>query len=62
MLIGELAPPPTYMRDWTPVGRRGRIGLALAYLYRPLWLAWWAPRGYLAWRRAKRASERSYTE
>ena len=24
VIISELVPPPTYMRDWTPVARRGR--------------------------------------
>ena len=61
LLWFKLIPPAAFMRDWHPLARRGRIGLVLAYLYRPLWLAWWAPRGYLAWRRAKRASERSRT-
>lgn len=55
----ELVPPAAFMRDKYDVARRGRVGLALAYLYRPLWLAWWAPRGYLAWQRAKRSSRRS---
>lgn len=58
-LAHELAPPPSFMRDWLPVASRGRLGLALAYLYRPLWLARWAPRGYLAWRRAKKVAEAS---
>ena len=47
------------MRDWRPIASRNRIGLALAYVYRPFWLAWWAPRGYVAWRRAKRVAEAS---
>ena len=29
------APPPAYLRSWTPLARRGRIGLLLAYLLRP---------------------------
>lgn len=56
----KLIPPVAFMRDWRPIAHRGRLGLAAAYLYRPLWLAWWAPHGYLAWRRAQRASERSH--
>ena len=59
LLARELAPPATFMRDKYDFARRGSAGLALAYLYRPIWLAWWAPRGYLAWRRARKAAEAS---
>ncbi len=52
----KLVPPRDFMRYKYPIATRGWPGLALAYVYRPLWLAWWAPRGYLAWRRAKKVS------
>jgi hypothetical protein len=58
-LLHKLCPPTDFMRDWRPIARRGRIGLALAYLYRPLWLARWIVPGYLAWTRARRSAGRS---
>jgi hypothetical protein len=61
LVAHELVPSPSFMRDWFPTARRGRLGLVLAYLYRPLWLAWWAPRGYLAWRRAKRVADSGHS-
>ncbi len=57
LLARELAPPAAFMRDKYPIADHGPAGLALAYLYRPLWLARWAPRGYLAWRRARKIAE-----
>lgn len=59
LLWRKLLPPVPFMREWLPIARRGRVGLAVAYVYRPLWLAWWTPRGYLAWRRAKKIAEAS---
>lgn len=38
-VVGKnLVPPPTFMRDWHPLASRGWAGLALAYLWRPLFL------------------------
>jgi hypothetical protein len=34
----KIVPPPTFMRAWTPLARRGRLGLALAYVWRPIWV------------------------
>jgi len=59
LLFFKLFPPAAFMRDWRPLARRSNFGLALAYLYRPLWLARWAFPGYLAWRRARRAARDS---
>jgi hypothetical protein len=56
LLAGKLAPDVEFMRTWSPLAARGRIGVALAYLWRPLWLAWHAPRGLLAWLRARRSA------
>ncbi|MGI8800554.1 MAG: nucleotidyltransferase family protein [Solirubrobacteraceae bacterium] len=47
-------PSPGYLRVADPLARRGRPGLALAYLRRPLRLAVRAPAGFLAWRRVAR--------
>jgi putative nucleotidyltransferase-like protein len=59
LLLFKLFPPAGFMRDWRPLARKGKLGLVLAYLYRPLWLARWALPGYLAWRRARRAARDS---
>jgi Uncharacterised nucleotidyltransferase len=59
LLRYKVVPPVAFMRDWRPLARRGRVGLALAYLYRPLWLICWAPLGYIAWRRAEGAARRT---
>lgn len=50
VLLGHrFAPSPAYMREWQPLAGRGRIGLALAYFWRPVWLLWKLPRGAAAW-------------
>jgi hypothetical protein len=36
----KVFPPPAYLRAWSPLARRGRLGLALAYIGRPFWVAW----------------------
>jgi hypothetical protein len=54
LLASELVPSPGFMRLWQPMGRRGRLGLAVAYLWRPLWLLWKAPDGLRAWWAAQR--------
>ena len=51
----ELFPNRAFMRWWSPLARRGPIGLLLAYCWRPIWLAYRAIPGYLAWRRATRS-------
>lgn len=56
LLARELVPHPSYMRLWHPLASRGRLGLAAAYAYRPLWLARWAIPGLRAWLRARRAA------
>jgi hypothetical protein len=54
LLAGKLAPDVEFMCAWSPLARRGKAGLVLAYLWRPVWLAWHAPRGFLAWAEARR--------
>jgi hypothetical protein len=49
----ELFPRPEFMRWWLPLARRGRLGLMLGYAWRWIWLAWNAPRGFLAARRRR---------
>jgi hypothetical protein len=59
ILIPRLFPKPDFMRAWYPVARRGRAGLALAYLRRFAWLVTAAPRALKAWRRASRETRDS---
>jgi hypothetical protein len=40
LVFRKLVPPPGFMRDWSPLARRGTLGLALAYAWRPLWVLW----------------------
>ena len=47
-------PSRTAMRSWHALARRGRAGLAAAYLLRPFWLAAQAPAALGAWRAARR--------
>lgn len=52
LLARELFPSRTFMRWWSPLARRGIVGMVLAYLWRPIWLAFRALPAYRAWRRA----------
>jgi hypothetical protein len=54
ILRHKLFPPPTFMRKWSPRAREGRLGLVLAYFWRPIWLLRKAPEGFSAWRKARR--------
>ncbi len=36
--LHKLFPTPDFMRAWQPLARRGRAGLVLAYLWRPVWM------------------------
>jgi hypothetical protein len=55
ILWHKLFPPPTFMRKWSRLARQGRLGLTLAYAYRPVWLLKNAPAGFRAWRDARQA-------
>jgi putative nucleotidyltransferase-like protein len=55
LIAGKVVPDAEFMRAWSPAARRfGRPGLVLAYIWRPLWLAWHAPRALRAWGEARR--------
>ncbi len=54
LLARELCPSPAFLRWSTPLARRGRRGLAAAYVWRWMWLARRAPAGYRAFRRMRR--------
>lgn len=55
ILAHKIVPPATFMRAWFPPAARSRRGLALAYLWRPLWLLGHAPTGLRTWLRARRS-------
>lgn len=56
LLRQELVPSPGFMREWYPIARRGRLGLALSYAWRPFDLMLKLPHGLRAWLRAATAS------
>lgn len=56
LALGWTFPPPDFMRTWSALARRGRGGLALAYVWRPFALARQGGAAVLAWRRAARAT------
>jgi hypothetical protein len=53
-LAGKIVPPVEFMRDWSPLARRGSVGLAAAYAWRPVWLLAHAFPGMRAWLEARR--------
>jgi hypothetical protein len=55
----KLFPPATFMRTWSPLARRGGLGLAVAYAGRPIWLVARLPRAVRAWRAARASATRS---
>jgi hypothetical protein len=55
LVLEEIFPSPRFMRWWTPLARRGRAGLVLAYPWRVLYLLREAGPGIRAWRRSRAA-------
>jgi Uncharacterised nucleotidyltransferase len=54
-VLGKIVPDREFMRAWSPLARRGdRLGIALAYLWRPFWLLWHGLPGFRAWHAARR--------
>jgi len=53
-ILDELFPRPEFMRWWSSLARRGRVGLLASYPWRWAWLLVNVPRGLLAVRRARR--------
>jgi Uncharacterised nucleotidyltransferase len=58
-LAHKLVPGPGFMRLRYQIANRGAHGLALAYLYRPLWLVRWSIPGFRSWRRARKLARAS---
>ncbi len=54
--VHNLFPPPEFMRAWSPLARRGALGLGLAYLGRPFWILGRTPGGLRDWWRARSAA------
>jgi hypothetical protein len=52
-------PLPDYMRWWSPLARRGRLGLAGAYLWRAIWIIGQAPGAIQTLWRIQRAKGRT---
>jgi hypothetical protein len=50
----KLFPPREFIVHWYPYAGSSRTRLALAYVRRPFWLLRRAPRGFRAWREARR--------
>jgi hypothetical protein len=54
LVARKLVPPRAYMWAWKPIARRGSWGLALAYVWRPLWVLWKVGPAVRAWLQARR--------
>jgi hypothetical protein len=52
LIARKLFPTPQLMRIWAPLARRGPLGLAVAYMWRPLWLLGQVPPVIAAFLRA----------
>jgi hypothetical protein len=55
----DIFPRPDYMRWWSRLARRGKLGLAGAYLWRVIWLIGQAPAGIRTLWRIRRATGRA---
>jgi Uncharacterised nucleotidyltransferase len=53
----DVFPRPDYMRWWSPLARRGKLGLACAYLWRSIWVIGQAPRAIHTLWRIQRAKD-----
>jgi len=58
LIAGKLVPHREFMPAWSPLARGGRLGLALAYAWRPFWLLWHSAPGLRAWLAARRRASR----
>jgi hypothetical protein len=59
LVVRKVFPPTEFIRAWTPLARRGRLGLAAAYVWRPFWVLWRLIPAFWTWRRARRETRRS---
>jgi hypothetical protein len=59
MVMRNLVPRPGHMRAWSPLARRGRFGLALTYVWRPLAVIARLGPALASWIQAERKSRAS---
>lgn len=52
----KLFPPPDFLRQWTPLASRSRLGLVAAYPLRLAWSLGRLPSGLIGWIRLRRAA------
>jgi hypothetical protein len=57
--LSDVFPRTDYMRWWSPLARRGRLGLAAAYLWRTIWIIGQAPAAVHTLWRIQRAQGRA---
>jgi hypothetical protein len=58
LVLRKFFPPVSFVRAWSPLARRGRVGLVAAYAYRPLWVLWHVGPALRALARARRGAGR----
>ena len=58
LVLRKIFPPVSFVRAWSPLARRGRVGLVAAYAYRPLWVLWRVGPALRALARARRRAGR----
>jgi hypothetical protein len=56
-VLRHVVPPVGYMRVWSRLARRNRLGLAMTYAWRPLWLLLRLRPALAAWVRARRTTK-----
>jgi hypothetical protein len=59
LVLRKIFPPVSFIRAWSPLARRGRVGLVAAYAYRPLWVLWRVGPALWALARARKRAGRS---
>lgn len=57
LLVAEVVPSRDFIRWWSPIARRGRVGLAAAYVGRILWLLVRTPRAFSIWLAIRRRGD-----
>ncbi len=58
LVLRKIFPPASFMRAWSPLAERGRLGLMVAYVYRPVWVLWRAGPAVWALARARKRTGR----
>lgn len=58
LVLRKIFPPVSFIRAWSPLASRGRVGLVAAYAYRPLWVLWHAGPSLWALARTRKSARR----